>query len=78
MRPEALQSLTVSLYIRFIRTGDMGDTEAAIEHIHEALKSLKSGHFIKCTTYHDLTVFLSYRFRHRGAVKDITDAIKHH
>ena len=38
MRPEALQSLTVSLYIRFIRTGDMGDTEAAIEHIRRSFE----------------------------------------
>jgi hypothetical protein len=56
----------------------MGDIEAAIEHLHEALKLLKSGHFIECTIYHDLTAFRSYLFQRHVAVKDITDATKHH
>jgi hypothetical protein len=61
-----------------MRTGDLGDIEAAIEHLHEALKFLKFEYIIEYTIHHDLTVFLSYRFQPRGVVKDITHAIKHH
>jgi tetratricopeptide (TPR) repeat protein len=74
----AIHNLTLSLKMRYMWTGDIGDIEEAIEHLHEALKSLKSGDLLECLTHHSLAVFLSDLFQRRGAVKDLIDAIKHY
>jgi hypothetical protein len=55
----------------------MGYVEEGIEYLHETSKSVNSGHPLSRRILY-LAMNLSDRFRHRGADKDIADAIEHY
>ncbi|KAI0251961.1 TPR-like protein [Lactifluus subvellereus] len=79
MRPHILYDLSLSLRTQYKwRTRDIGYIEEAIEHLYEASKLIKSGHPLSRLILHLLAANLVYRFGHRGADKDMTDAIKHY
>jgi hypothetical protein len=56
----------------------MDYVEEGIKHLYEASKLVKSGHPLSRLVLHLLLLNLLHRFMHRGADKDIADAIKHH
>jgi hypothetical protein len=72
-----LHGLAVSLQTQYQRTGDVGYIEEGIEHLYDASKLVISGHPDSRHFLNFLAANLLDRFRHHGADKDITDAIKH-
>ena len=81
LRPHMLYNLSVSLETQYNwsgATGDMRYIDEGIQLLYEASKLAKSGRPHSRHIHQLLAGNLIRRFRHRGADKDIADAIKHY
>ncbi|KAI0246741.1 CHAT domain-containing protein [Lactifluus subvellereus] len=78
MRPQVLYSLSLSLRTQYSWTCDMGYIDEGIEHLYEVSKLVKSRNPDSRRIPHLLAGNLVHHFMHRGADKDIADAIKHY